>query len=301
MRIDVCPDKGGTAVTTDFIHDTVQQVAAHCKANTSRSGRGGEWEGRTFEGGWDEVAKAFAEPWKEGIEKVDKMMEEILASDLEPPKSVRRKNRWDETDGEIDVDRVMVGEPEYMRRAFRSPQNGPRNVAIMCNTGNTGGFTADQIFWRGAAAIAAVDMLEEAGYQCEVWVWNHAMGCFGGSSYGGNRKGSYTSSTGGSSFFFSAKLKDCGDPLDRDRLTNALSAWFFRTVIFGMRDVVQSRRFGSGSSYPILGKWADHIDVTEGITKIEMGAPTNREAAIAAAKKVIEDVTGRSPYQGEEQ
>ncbi len=314
LRIERSPKEGGTFVTTDSLHEAVQEVAKHCKVTKGYRGNTGEWEGRAF-GSWDEISKAFLEPWKDGLEKVNNMLDAIRNSGIEPPESVRRRNKWNEMSGEINIDRILMGEPEYMRQGVRRNSSAPRNVAILCNVGNLGGYTADQIFWRGAAAIAAIDLLEEAGYQCEVWCWNHALNCFGYSSsyspYSRKKKygsrGAYSEESkeklnemhpqGGDSFFFCAKLKECGDPVDLDRLTNGLSAWFFRTVIFGMRDVVKDGAFGSGGSQHVIGKWLPKMDVSEGMTKVNVPSVFTEKEAVEAAKQILEDVKNRKDFE----
>lgn len=265
----------GWAMIADSPLDVAKHCAAECPKNDKITLAGEGWIGLDI-GSWADMPKMVSQPWPLGMAKVNAMMDE-LKQQLPMPKSVRRRNRWDENDGEVDCNRAMDGEAEYMRRAVRTNTAGPRNVALLCQVGGAGMFTADQMFWRGAATAALTDLIEAAGYSCEVWIWNRAVGTF-------------TAKTTPDSFFC-CKVKACGDPLDVGSIVNCTSAWFYRGIVMRAKMTCSNFRTGMGYTNPHRVGWDKYMDVTEGIQKIEMVNAFTRETAISTAKTMLENIT----------
>jgi len=275
----------GPQEMVDFCCDRVHTPGLERHLKNASTG----WHGRTFENGIADLRLAFKRPDKDARHKVEEMIRDIR-KELPTPTDIRRKRSWSSEDGDVDVDRAIRGDGEYMRDTKRAKRISPKNIAVVLNIGNTGMWTPEQIFFRGAAAVACVDLLEEAGYSCEVTVWNHAQS---------THKYPYPSS------FVACKVKDCHQIADIDMLTGATSAWFFRCVVMPMRDIInRDERYSkfsyrgshdylslTGSSHDYIGGFAKHLDVTEGIQLIRFKSSNNRNAIIQSAKKLLEAAT----------
>lgn len=245
--------------------------------NSHRHGQlGGHWQGRKF-GSIEGVKTALTRPWEEGL----MIMEEFrrkLDRQLPEPESVRRRMEWNETGGDLAVSRLLAGDPVMFRAAKRRRTVAPKNIAVLCNTAENVGAEAEQIMWRGAAAVAAVDLLEAAGYSVEFWIWNRATNAYYGSC---------------PNWFMAAKVKSCGDPLDTDLLLNSISAWFLRMICIGFPRssrcgfTQRPTSYGELSFRSDLGDHIKHLDVSDGITTIPMGSPKTPDGAVQAALEVL--------------
>lgn len=234
---------------------------------------GGGWSGKSFES-WNGVRKSFLEPWTKGISKVQDMLDEIKSQQLPRPKSRRRKRRWSEDDGEVDVDRVMAGDSDFYNEIRREQVHGPSNVLLLTNLDAYGGDSPEKIFWRGAAAIAAADLIEDAGYAVEIWVW-----CRGNNVYRAPNSGQ----------FHTFPLKKSGEPIDIGTMINSLSGWFLRTVIFNtFADGAPAVRTG-GPEFT-LGDMRKYIDPGTDMIEIQMPVAETKAQATTMAKQMLENL-----------
>jgi len=67
----------------------------------------------------------------------------------------------------VDVDRFLSGEPENMGY-FIPPQRPTRPITVVVNGTVSAGVTSDFIMRRGAAIVAAIDIMESEGYSVEL-------------------------------------------------------------------------------------------------------------------------------------
>lgn len=233
------------------------------------------WTDKNFES-WNHLREVFLKPWKEGIETVEDMLNEIKAQELPRPKSRRRKARWSEDDGEIDIDRVMVGDADFYREVKREIVHGPSNVLLLTNLDAYGNDTHSKIFWRGAAAIAAADLIEDAGYSVEIWVWCHGTRVYSGSC---------------SQQFHAFPLKRAGEPIDIGTMINALSGWFLRTVLYNTFADTTTKTIGTGGPNFELGGWRKYIDAgTDDMIEIQMPVAESKKEATECAKEMLADL-----------
>lgn len=235
------------------------------------------WDEDTNFGSWDELRAAFNKPWEKGVSMVHEMLEELRSCKLPEPKDRRRKRRWSEDRGEIDVDRAIAGELEVYRDIHREWVSGSTSVALLCNLDANAGDTPERVLWRGAAAIACADLLESHGYSCEIWMW-----CLGYSVYAHPN----------SNQFHTCCMKQMGDPLDVDSIIKGLSSWFLRYGLFASFAGAKTNEAVSiGGKCTDLGKWRKHMDITDGIKEVQMSVwVTTKEQAIQAATKLLEDL-----------
>ncbi|MDZ4819196.1 MAG: hypothetical protein SGJ20_09515 [Planctomycetota bacterium] len=232
------------------------------------------WVGREF-ANYADLVGSFGKPWADGLAKITDFIEQLRGT-VEKPKNRRRRARWSEVDGEVDVDRVLIGDPMFYRDMHRDEVQGPNTITLLCNIGGRQDVTADEMFWRGAAAVAAADLLEAAGYSVEVVAWSRAEHVF---------------PSGKTDVFVAYRLKECGGTLDIDSLACGLSCWFFRTAVFSARvngwDRALPRAGCVGGSVHKIGGWDKYLDVSEGTRTISMPVVTDRESAIKAAREIL--------------
>ena len=143
--------------------------------------------------------------------------------------------------------------------------------------GNNAHVNPTDIYWRAAAGIAAVDLLEAAGYSVEVVAWWRS-------------ENSYPNKDRDWDCFASIRLKDAGEVLSVESLANGLSGWYFRTVMFAVLRSKVGWTCGLGRTRPTIEGYEEHLDVSQGTRKVFMGSPTTREEAVAAALKLIAEV-----------
>lgn len=167
-------------------------------------------------GTWEDVQKRMKRDWAEGMYILNQFVEQLKKAPIPELKSHKRKTHFDETEGdEVDYDRLMQGQT-FWRRSDREEQTGPTEVTVIIDTTTPAFRNASDILWRGAAAIALTQLLEEKGYSVELWVVN----------------GSELFSDDDRAIMTACCLKRCSDPLDVSTLINTVAGWFYRTVTF---------------------------------------------------------------------
>jgi len=195
----------------------------------------GGWIGREF-ASWKEMQEAANGLWPDGMEILNRMRRDIADTQLPMPVSRRRKLRWSEDNGdEVDNDRLRSGQ-QFWRESHRATRRGPATRTIVVDVGANCGTDPADILWRGAAAVALTEALESAGYRIELWAVWHTRNC-----YSDGRKPENA--------LISVNLKRPSDQLEVSSLVNAVSGWFFRTVMF--HELLTSPRkvsYGLGSS-----------------------------------------------------
>jgi hypothetical protein len=206
------------------IHESVEKMVEFCdqgvkagrRATTIENLRGrSEFIGRSF-GTWEEVKKAVADLWQEGLDEVQWMLHELRNVKLPEVACQRRRARWNSDGGdEFDLDRCRSGQ-DYWRQTRRESTKGPQTICIVTNLTTPAFRDSMEALWRGALAVVLADLLEEQGHRVEVWVAS-------------NESGQYQD---GSNGFRAVQIKRVDQPVDIATLTNTVSGWFYRTVFF---------------------------------------------------------------------
>ncbi len=222
---------------------------------------------------WNEVLPLFFTPWQAGIDRVKEMLEVMRNQHLPMPTDRRRRGEWSDVQGDVDVDRVMAGEYDYMRNVRRKKTHGITTVSMLCNLDGNCGSDATKVFWRGAAAVAACELLEGAGYQTEVWLWNAGYRVY---------------QEPNDKQFITVRLKAAGEDVNINTMINALSAWFLRLVVFPSFHCADARVRAYGSmSYDLDVGWRKYMDITDGVLGLEMPIAKDQEAAIKGAIEML--------------
>lgn len=176
--------------------------------------KGGDAQGWYGAPSLSELNRRLKEGWPEGSERLLQ-----LATREINPQSIRRRRERADQGAELDIHAVYRGDlSRAWMRTRRRQGSGVRSVSIVVNLGDNCGANADEMFWRGAAALKLADALTQSGYSVAI------LGAEGVHRYFGGKQNVLTQ-------FVS--IKDEDQPLDVDRLA-ALTAMpgYFRTAMF---------------------------------------------------------------------
>jgi hypothetical protein len=160
------------------------------------------------------LAERLSQGWPEGVERLM-----ALATREINPTSIRRRRERADQGAELDIHAVYRGDlSRAWTRSRRKASSGVRNLSLIVDLAANCDVTADQLFWRGAAALRLTAALTDAGYN---------VGIFGAAS------GTNADTEGTVDYCQIVSIKDPDQPLDMDRLA-ALTAMpgFFRTSLF---------------------------------------------------------------------
>jgi hypothetical protein len=214
-----------------------------------------EFVGREF-CSWSDVERAANSTWAEGLAITRAMLAELADDALPMPVSRRRAPAYREDDGdEICMDRLRAGQA-YWRGTLRQRRTGPTSLTVVIDMATSGVVDTDQILWRGVAAIVLAERLEAAGYMVEIWLASHTTNCH----------------LNGLGSLIACRLKDAGAPLDIASLVNAVSGWFYRTVVFGSHSLPASppgsslgtvQRIGAAERTEFLAQPDEAVVVTQ--------------------------------------
>lgn len=231
---------------------------------------------------WESVEAACWEPWKEGIECVQRVMDKILNSGLPMPQDRKRRPRWAEDTGhEVCPDRWMGGQQDYWRSSHRMKSTGPTTVSLLTNLDAISGDHPETVMWRGAGAVAIADILENAGYNVDMHIW-----CRGSSVFQDRYSGQFTS----------INIKKPGEPVDVGGLITILTSWFTRAVVFGSFCCADARNSSYGGMVNRLGSCAKHMAMA-GDGVVYMPIVNNFDGAVGAVASVLQELNDAGDYQ----
>jgi hypothetical protein len=194
--------------------------------------------------------------------------------------ALKRMLLWSNSRGKVNAGRLLAGADRYRRTARRSAAP-VEAVALVVPTGANCGTPAEVIFARTAVALAAAELLGEAGFAVEVWAYAYSQGCL-------NDKPSGTSNT-----LACVRIKDADEPLNMAIAASAGSAWFFRTGLFGMWAHHGNATGGLGHARDITSAEAEVVRDVVGldkahVMKVGSGQRNVEEAIKAGVADVVE-------------
>lgn len=192
---------------------------------------------------WEKVEERALKSWEEGMALLKVYRDRLKDMPLPKLKARQQFTAWQHDEGdEFDHDRFMQGLPPW-RSKKREAGDGPACVTIVIDTTSHAGRASTDLFWRGAAALALAEILDEKGYGTEIWVIN------GSTAFGYDKE----------PLVLAANLKRPGDAFDISTLTNAVAGWFYRTVTFTLIRTV-GRKF---NRHIIDGLGCEYIPVVQ--------------------------------------
>lgn len=104
--------------------------------------------------------------WQEGLDRVRSSLKALRP---QRARTIRRKRVRGDYGDHLDIHRVYAGTIENAwDRLHRGTRHGPKVVTIWCHISTTCMYSAEQMFWRGAATMAITESLEVAGYRVRI-------------------------------------------------------------------------------------------------------------------------------------
>lgn len=205
----------------------------------------------------------------------DKMSDLVDSIDLS---MLKRKLMWSDSRGRVNATRLLNGVDKF-RRTIRKSAAPVEAVALVVPTGANCGTDADVIFARTAVALAAADLLSQAGFAVEVWAYAYSRGCLNSAVNG-------TTNT-----LAAVRIKDADEGLNEAIAASAGSAWFFRTGLFGMWAAHGNAGGGLGCAVDLDPSQGKEIARCIGLEKAHvMRTGTGSNTVGEAIKAGIEDV-----------
>lgn len=278
MKITLDTELDGTAITFDSFTEIVAEAKRADPGSRRCRSSSGSWSDLSWAYSWDAIENRLTQPWETELGFMEKAANEIRKAIVEPPVSIRRQRRWSENDGELDVDRALRGTPELFHESYRAKRPRVQNVVVTCYLGQIASVSGLDLMWRAAAAVVAVDLLEEAGYSCEVWGHNFSRGVF-------------TSER--SDCFTAYRIKESGDPVDVDGMIKALTPWLFRTAVFAAWEHRGQINYGYGRTSETVDKdrwFSRHTNVDSSSERIAMPAVVGQYDAVKAVCNIIQSI-----------
>ena len=201
-------------------------------SSSSRQPRPGSdpWHGtNTFE----EAVEVARRGWSEGAKEALSLRARVESS-VRDLINARSSSYVYDLSGEcVDVGRYLSGEPEcFITEVSTGESNSRPVVKIVANLAASGSVSTHSLIVRGAAIVAAIDILEALGRRVEAWI----------------AKGSATTRSGGNIHETHVLVKSAGQPLDIDRLAFAVAhPACLRRLCFS---VMEQRGHFPDSTYP---------------------------------------------------
>lgn len=232
-------------------------------------------------GGWKDFSRVFNQPWQKGMNLLAEVQRKVRDLDLPTPTQRKRRRGFNETSGDVDVDRVMRGEYACFSDPMRRDVSAPAVLRLMVPIGINCGDDAADVAHTSAAVAAVVDLLENSGRLVEIFMSN----------------GTYNPWDGGplKKFCFVSTIKNAADPLNLATLVNVFSPWFDRTVGWAMSDSERDLRAAGGR-----GRAAHAGDPLYAECYAALGIPENTDMVnvprimnMAACEKFIREIVAR--------
>ncbi len=176
-----------------------------------RSFHGCPWEIKNVDG----LRSALTKTWAEGIAKVEQTVRELSGIDLPEPKIRRRAKAWSEDGDEVCLDRLERGQPCW-RTTKKKPMPASKVITLAVGVAASAMYSAEDLAWRTASAVALADLLEPLGFACEIVAYRYSGGMY----------------VDGRDSLIMVPVKEASSPLDIGTLVSTLSPWFCRTAFF---------------------------------------------------------------------
>jgi hypothetical protein len=169
-------------ITMKKVFQSLAELINHNQANRHKLGDSSQRtkETKGFDQGtktYDEAVAVAGTGWNKGAERVAKIRASLDAV-VQRMTVANCAQMIYGVEGEwVDIGRIATGEPECCGSWHDQGEGASQKVVkIVANVAVSCGVSAETIFARGAATLAAVDLLESLGFRCEVWA---SKGCSG--------------------------------------------------------------------------------------------------------------------------
>jgi hypothetical protein len=213
---------------------------------------------------YESAVKMANEGWRDGAKRVDALRKE-LDDAVQSLVAAKAAAMVYGVDGDwVDIGRIVTGDPECCGSwVVQGDERNEKVVKIVANVSVSCAVEAETIFARGAACLAAVDILESLGKRVELWV-----------GLGLNDQGKRIETH--------VLVKPSSQPAELDRLAFVLChASMLRRILFAHMEMNQHNPC---RTYPGPVEADDAIVLPE----LKTGRPPNREGNIREVIKICE-------------
>lgn len=283
----ICDYEDLTSVNTmtppEYNRALFDHITAPDRVSESARKIGADWFGGF--NSRDEACQILTGGWQDGTERGSAISLSLQGA-IEAVEAIRRRPKWGEDGDSLCVDRALRGDWDV---AFQSSAllrtNGTRIVTIAGAFGGNCNRTAEQLFWNGIQIAVVSDLLESAGYQCEIVGIANALH-FQDSVFGAN----------------CIVAKRAGEPLRVDQIASVFAhAGVFRTFVFEMstmldtpvQDSLGSSRGSVADIQSACRKLAEHGQIAE--DAIVIGEAFDEKSAIKNIRATLQAATGQLP------
>jgi len=233
---------------------------------------------RNWRGGMstiDELKHFVHLGWKDGLKRMKDVVVQI--KDIPGIKDIRRIGEWADQGDDLNIDRIYSGDCDRAwRRSKRVLREGAsRHGRIFVNISTSAAVHPEDFFWRGAAACAAADILEDAGYRVEIAGFNMTRGTWNDSAALDSVVIVY--------------LKKFDEALDVERLAACTAhASFYRIGVFA-HELSQPSYASMGLGRPLVGPHP-----LSGENDVTVDSVFCLEAALQCVRFIIANITGKA-------
>jgi hypothetical protein len=239
-----------------------------------------EWTGHEGLTSWDKFAAIFNAPWVKGMNLLAEMQRRVRDLDLPTPTQRKRRRGFNETSGDVDVDRVMRGEYACFSDPMKRDISQPAVLRMVVPVGYSASESPETIAWTCVGVAAVCDLLEASGRMVEMVMATgfHAP---------------YEESHRIKELAIVGMVKEASDPLNVATLVNILSPWFYRSVIFGLQDSQPDLRtsYGRGmparSGDPLYAQCFEVLGIPENTEMCTVPRITSMEAAESFIRSIV--------------
>jgi hypothetical protein len=191
---------------------------------------------------------------------------------------LKRMLQWSDSRGRVNATRLLAGDTKF-RRTFRKSAAPVEAVALVVPTNANCGVSPEVIFARTAVALAASELLSEAGFAVEVWAIAHTYRVY--------RDGDNGPQDG----LAALRLKSADEPTNEAIAASGGSSWFFRTGFFAMWAAQGDANGGLGSSQRLTDEKCEEIREAIGLEQAHvMRSGENLNSVAEAIQAGIADV-----------
>lgn len=151
----------------EYVHEALNPVRNRAGWATWEHYNDADWAGMGGPCKLSDVAETTTTGWQAGADKLIKAQESM---DIPRLPSIRRHAVWSDRGDEIDMPRVYSGrlDSAWRRTQKSKASSGVPRVRIVADCMAAGSVNAEDMFWRGAAAVILCDALTAAGYAVEM-------------------------------------------------------------------------------------------------------------------------------------
>lgn len=246
----------------EFIKDNLRWKSGTSGGDASHDQVSNEWNGYTKS--YDHAVSLTQKGWADGAKRVDALRRELDSAVQALVAAKAADINYDVQGDWVDLGRLVTGEPECCGAwQVQGDDNNDKVIKIVANICVSAAVKTETIFARGAACLAAVDIIESLGRRVELWVGL-------GVSHNSRRIETHV------------LVKPASQPAELDRLAYVLChASMLRRICFAHMEI---NNHNPSCSYP-GPVWSDDAIV---LPELRTGSPPNREGNIREVLKVCE-------------